>query len=146
MQVREAIEPDFTRVVELYRQLQPADPVLTNGADRRVFEQILRAPWLHLFVLEDLGRVQSTCYLNIVPNMTRAARPYGIIENVVTDSAMREKGYGKRVVSFALEFAWSVGCYKVMLQTGSRKESAHAFYRACGFSGDAKHAYIARRA
>ena len=39
--------------------------------------------------------------------------------------------------------AWAAGCYKVMLQTGSTRESTHAFYRACGFSGTDKHAYVA---
>lgn len=146
MLVRKATASDFDRLMELYRQLQPGDPVLSDGTDRRVFEQILRAPWLCLFVLEEGGRIQSTCYLNIVPNITRSARPYAIIENVVTDESVRRSGYGKRVVLHALEAAWAAGCYKVMLQTGSKRESTHAFYRSCGFSGDAKQAYIVRRA
>lgn len=146
MPVREAQEADFDRVMELYRQLQPGDPILADGKDRAVFEQIFRASWLRLFVLEDHRRIHSTCYLNIIPNMTRSARPYAIIENVVTDEAGRRKGYGKRVVTHALEAAWAEDCYKVMLLTGSTRESTHAFYRACGFSGDDKHAFIMRRA
>ena len=146
MLVREAQASDFPRVVELYRQLQPGDPVLTDGRDRAVFDQIAREPWLHLFVLEDKGRIQSTCYLNVIPNITRSARPYAIIENVVTDEMARGRGYGKRIVSNALDFAWGEGCYKVMIQTGSKRESTHAFYEACGFSRDARHAFIARHA
>lgn len=145
MQVRRAQSADFARVMELYRQLQPADPVLTDGSDRAVFEHVLRESWLNLYVLEVRGQIQSTCYLNVIPNLTRSARPYGIIENVVTDAAARRNGYGKRIIAYALETAWAAGCYKVMLQTGSQKESTHAFYSACGFSADDKHAYIARR-
>ena len=40
--------------------------------------------------------------------------------------------------------AWAAGCYKVMLMTSSRRESTHAFYRACGFSDTVKTAYLAR--
>lgn len=146
MRVRKAEAADFVRIMDLYRQLQPSDPILSDGTDRAAFDEILRSPWLSLFVLEDHGRIQSSCYLNVIPNITRAARPYAIIENVITDSAARRKGYGKRVVTHALEAAWAAGCYKVMLQTGSKREATHAFYRACGFSGDAKQAFVARRA
>jgi hypothetical protein len=37
---------------------------------------------------------------------------------------------------FALESAWKAECYKVMLQTGSKKESTHKFYASCGFVGE----------
>jgi hypothetical protein len=43
-----------------------------------------------------------------------------------------------------LQSAWDAGCYKVMLLTGSRRPSTHAFYRACGFSGDDKTGFVAR--
>jgi hypothetical protein len=42
-----------------------------------------------------------------------------------------------------LQAAWDAGCYKVMLQTGSRRESTHAFYRRCGFDPEEKTAYVA---
>lgn len=146
MRVREATEHDFSQIMALYRQLQPDDPVLTNGRDREVFLDILRAPDLHLFVLVSGDRVVSTCYLNIIPNITRSARPYAVIENVVTDEALRGRGFGKEIMKRALEFAWAKNCYKAMLQTGSKRESTHAFYRSCGFSGDEKTGYMARPA
>ncbi len=145
MEIRNAQENDFERIMELYRQLQPEDPVLADGSDHAVFRKILGSDGLYLFVLEDHGLIQSTCYLNVIPNITRSASPYGIIENVVTDESSRGRGHGKNIVRHALQTAWHGGCYKVMLQTGSKKESTHAFYRACGFSGEDKHGYVARR-
>lgn len=145
MEIRHAQEGDFAEVIGLYRQLQPDDPVLEDGRDRVAFDQIIRADGLSLLVLVDGGLMRSTCYLNVIPNITRSARPYAIIENVVTDAASRGKGYGKRIMRHALDTAWAAGCYKVMLQTGSRQESTHAFYRSCGFSGDDKQAYVVRR-
>lgn len=145
MQVRKAQRADLPRLLELYRQLQPADPPLTQEGADSAFAEILRQPWLSLFVLEEHGQIQSTCYLNVIPNITRSARPYAVIENVVTDKVSRGKGYGKRIMAHAIEQAWAAGCYKIMLQTGSSSESTHAFYRACGFSGGEKHAYIVRR-
>ncbi len=143
--IREAGPEDFPRLMELYAQLNPDDPVLDNGADREVFDEILSTRNLQLFLWEDdNGLVQATCYLNLIPNISRRASPYGIIENVVTEVNLRGQGIGKEIIRHTLQAAWDFGCYKVMLQTGSRRESTHNFYKSCGFSGDDKFAFVAR--
>ena len=143
--IREANAQDFERLLELYGQLHPDDPQLSDGTDRAAFDEILAAANLHLFVLEDdAGRVQATCYLNVIPNITRHAAPYAIIENVVTEASERNRGLGQAVIGHALQAAWTRGCYKVMLQTGSRRAATHHFYRSCGFRDDDKFAFVAR--
>ena len=141
---REAEPGDFEDVLRLYRQLQPADPVLRDGSDKAAFGQILSTPGLHLFVLEADGAVVATTYLNIIPNLTRSASPYAVIENVVVDETLRGTGLGHQIMAATLRAAWDAGCYKAMLQTGSRTPATHHFYRSCGFSPDAKTAYLAR--
>lgn len=141
---REAGPDDFEPVMRLYRQLNPDDPVLIDGSDAAAFEQILRSPGLHLFVLEADDLVIATTYLNVIPNLTRSASPYAVIENVVVDESLRGKGLGRQIMAGTLQAAWDAGCYKAMLLTGSRESSTHAFYRSCGFSADAKTAYLAR--
>ena len=143
--VRDARSGDFDVIMALYRQLQPQDPVLTDGSDRRAFDSILRSESLHLLVLEHDHRVVATAYLNVIPNITRSASPYAVIENVVVAAELRGRGFGKELMAAVLERAWQGGCYKAMLMTGSRRESNHGFYRSCGFSGDDKTAYVARR-
>jgi GNAT superfamily N-acetyltransferase len=140
---REAGPDDFEDILRLYRQLQPEDPVLHDGSDAAAFAQILGSPGLHLFVLEVDG-VVATTYLNIIPNLTRSASPYAVIENVIVEETLRGTGLGKQIMAGTLRAAWGAGCYKAMLLTGSRKPATHAFYRACGFSPDAKTAYLAR--
>ena len=131
--------------MELYAQLHPNDPVLKDGSDRLVYDEILSTRNLYLFVLDDdSGMVNATCYFNFIPNITRQASPYGIIENVVTEASLRNQGLGKKIIGHALQFAWDRGCYKVMLQTGSKRESTHNFYKACGFRSDDKFAFVAR--
>lgn len=146
LRIREATAADLSEVLRLYRQLNPEDPVLTNGKDRSVLQSILSTPGLSIFLLENDGNVVSTCYLNIIPNLTRSARPYAIIENVVTDKAVRGKGFGKAVMLHAMTVAWKSECYKVMLLTGSKTEATHAFYKSCGFFATEKTGYIARSA
>jgi GNAT superfamily N-acetyltransferase len=138
---REAGIEDFAGVARLYRQLHPKDPVV-DGAG--VFEEIVRTPGLRIFVLEEDGQIVATTYLNVIPNLTRSASPYAVIENVVVDESRRGTGLGKEIMAATLAAAWDAGCYKAMLMTGSRTPATHAFYRACGFSPDAKTAYLAR--
>lgn len=142
--IREALPEDFGAVMRLYRQLHPGDPVLDNGTDRAVFDAILATGGLTLLVLEMDGVVVATTYLNIIPNITRSASPYAVIENVVVDESVRGTGLGKQIMAATLRVAWDAGCYKAMLLTGSKTPSTHAFYRSCGFSPDAKTAYLAR--
>lgn len=142
--IREARSTDFDGVMRLYRQLHADDPVLDDGTDRTVFEQILATPSLHLLVLERDRFVVATTYLNVIPNITRSAAPYAVIENVVVDEQLRGTGLGKRIMAATLRTAWDADCYKAMLMTGSERPSTHAFYRTCGFSADPKTAFLAR--
>ena len=62
----------------------------------------------------------------------------------MVEETLRGTGLGRKIMAATLQAAWDAGCYKAMLQTGSRTPATHAFYRACGFSPDAKQAYLAR--
>ena len=134
--IRFAEEHDFEGIMNLLRQLNPDDPVINDGRDKVIFERILKQSNLRILIQEENGKIISTCYLNIIPNLTRDASPYAVIENVVTDAEFRNQGFGKKMMVFALESAWKAECYKVMLQTGSKKESTHKFYASCGFVGE----------
>jgi GNAT superfamily N-acetyltransferase len=138
---RAAGRGDFEAISRLYHQLHPDEPVLAERSD---FDRILASEHFRLCVLEVDGEVVATTYLNLIPNLTRGSRPYAVVENVVVDERRRGTGLGKQLMAGTLQAAWDAGCYKAMLMTGSKRESTHAFYRACGFSPDAKQAYLAR--
>src|ERR1700742_3146654 len=133
---RAAGPDEFDAILGLYQQLHPDDPVLTDGADAAAFAQILRSPGLHLFVLDLDGAIVATTYLNVIPNLTRSASPYAVIENVVVEKRLRGAGLGRQIMAATLQGAWDAGCYKGMLVTGCSPPATHAFYRACGFSPD----------
>jgi N-acetylglutamate synthase-like GNAT family acetyltransferase len=140
---REARREDLPAVLRLLGQLHRDESPLEPSSAGIVFDSIAGTPGLTLFVLEEDGAIVATTYLNVIPNLTRAASPYAVIENVVVDEARRGNGLGKRVMAGTLKAAWEAGCYKAMLATGSSQPATHAFYRACGFSGDEKYAYVA---
>ncbi|WP_369641824.1 GNAT family N-acetyltransferase [Acidovorax sp. A79] len=80
----------------------------------------------------------------VIPNLTRACRPYGVIENVVTDLAHRGQDWGRAVLSHALSEAWRRNCYKVMLPTGRKDEATLRFYGHVGFDRQDKQALVAK--
>jgi GNAT superfamily N-acetyltransferase len=69
---------------------------------------------VYLLVANFGGQVVASYVLTIIPNLTRGARPYGLIENVVTYREYRHQGIGSRLLGHALQVAHEKGCYKVM--------------------------------
>jgi len=63
----------------------------------------LSDPNLFYLVIEEDGKIVSSCTLAVIKNMTRSARPYGLIENVVTHLDYQKKGYGTAVLDKALK-------------------------------------------
>jgi len=142
--IRPASETDLSGLLALYGELNPADPPLDHafGADR--FKAILAHPGMTVFIgfVGEIAAASVT--LVIVPNLTRGASPYALIENVVTSSAFRRRGLAGALIAHAIAEAWSAGCYKVMLLTGSKDPATLRFYENCGFRQD-KTGYQIRR-
>jgi len=127
----------------LMRYLNPDDAVLDDLESKRVFADICSNKQLQLLVALNDQIIVGTCYLNIIPNLTRQASPYAVLENVITDPNFRRRGVGKALMHAAMDTAAEAGCYKLMLLTG-RDENVHRFYLSCGFEGDAKRAFVKR--
>ena len=145
LKFRLAIEQDYDAVVALMGQLNPDDPRLAETHGKEVFTRILRTHGLYIYLIEDSGAPVATCYLNVVPNLTRAGRSYALIENVVTDHNHRRSGVGTMLLEQVVDIAFNLDCYKVMLLSG-RGSDVHTFYERCGFEKNSKTAFIKRAA
>jgi GNAT superfamily N-acetyltransferase len=145
MIIRPLGEADLSGILELNRHLNPDDQPLPDRATvEAVWAEIVASKattCLGGFVANVLA---STATVTIIPNLTRGCRPYALVENVVTHSAHRRNGYGRAVLSAALDLAWSKGCYKVLLLTGSDDENTLRFYERTGFNPGEKRAFVAR--
>jgi GNAT superfamily N-acetyltransferase len=139
------IEPqERGQLLELYRQLNPNDSALPE--ERRVadvWREILSDPKIRCLVAEADGRIVASCTLIVVPNLTRGARPYALIENVVTHEQYRSRGIGRKLLRHALSVAWEANCYKVMLLTGRKDEATLRFYSNSGFESGVKTGFVA---
>ncbi len=145
MNSRRIIAAELPELLRLYAFLHPEDPVVdpNDTAVQLLWTQILADAHLRYYVAEEEKKIVATCTLTLIPNLTRGLRPYGLIENVVTDPNFRKKGFATAVLRFALADAWQAGCYKVMLETGSKKEETLRFYEKAGFQRGVKTGFIA---
>lgn len=60
--------------------------------------------------------------------------PFARIISLVVDARVRRRGVGAALVRFAEGWARERGAYGLMLNTNVRREEAHRFYEAMGFS------------
>ena len=129
----------------MYKHLNPDDPDL-KGTDyiNKLWEEIFSGPNRYYIVVEEDGRLASSCTLIIINNLTRSGRPFGLIENVVTNKEYRKKGYGTAILHKAVEIAKENNCYKVVLLTGRKEESVLRFYERAGFEKGIKTGFIMR--
>jgi GNAT superfamily N-acetyltransferase len=142
-QIRKATSADIPQLIMLYAELQPLDPPIDKEAAITVFEQAANCGVVY-FVADDNGRIIGSCYIAIIPNITRQCSPIGFVENVVTASDCRRRGIGRKLMNAAIEYAKEQGCYKVTLQSGIKREEAHRFYESVGFDGNSKRAFEIR--
>ena len=143
--IRRAAPSDLTGLLDLYQHLNPNDPRVPEAGAAGAWQAMLGSDLIRLIVAEEDGLLVSSCMLVIVPNLTRGARSFGVIENVVTHAAYRGRGLGRAVLAAAVEAAWQADCYKVMLATGSRQGSTWRFYEGAGFSRATKTHFEVRR-
>jgi GNAT superfamily N-acetyltransferase len=132
-------------LLDLYQHLNADEPPLPEvPVLDQVWNDFTSDPKIYCVVGEMDGRLVASCTLIIIPNLTRGAHPYGLIENVVTHPEYRKKGIGSGLLHYALQLAWERQCYKVMLLTGRKQEETLRFYEKVGFQRGLKTGFVAK--
>ena len=144
LNIRTVNRNDLPALQELYLNLHEdsVNPITSDGL--KIWEEILRMSDYHILIGEYMGQVVSSVTMVIIKNLTRDMRPYALIENVVTASEYRNKGYAGRLLKKAVEAARENNCYKIMLLSGSKNDSTLKFYKNAGFSDTEKTGFVMR--
>ena len=142
MTIREANIKDLNEILHLYLYLHEKSFPEDTEHLRNTWDSIIMDPNHHLIVCEVDGQIVASCVCVIIPNLTRNVRPYAFVENVVTHSEYRKKGYATACLQFAKQIAEEKNCYKMMLLTGSKEESTLNFYSNAGYNSSDKTAFI----
>lgn len=140
--VREAKKEDLYQILELYLYLHEESIPEQSPCLSEAWKQILEDENHHLIVNESSGKIVSSCVCVIIPNLSRKARPYAFVENVVTHKDFRRRGLASECLAYARQIAERHNCYKMMLLTGSRDQATFDFYKNAGYNNTDKTAFI----
>lgn len=140
--VREIRDTDFEGLMELYMQLHDNPMPERTPEIEGIWNRILADKDHHIIVAEIDGKIVSSCVCVIIPNLTHGQQPYAFVENVITDERYRNQGLATECLDYAKKLAENENCYKLMLLTGSKKESTLNFYRSAGYNSEDKTAFI----
>lgn len=140
--IREIKDCDFQGLMTLYTQLHNNTIPEKSQSVINLWEEILNDKNYHIIVAEEDGKIVSSCVCVIIPNLTHNQQPYALIENVITDEKYRNRGLATQCLDYAKNIALKENCYKLMLLTGSKKESTLNFYRKSGYNSEDKTAFI----
>lgn len=140
--IREIEKCELNELLELYTHLHELGVPEDTEHLKNTWNTICDDENHHIIVCEVEGKIVSSCVCVIIPNLTRDVRPYALIENVVTHSDFRGKGYATACLDYAKELAVNKNCYKMMLLTGSKTDSTLCFYKNAGYNCDDKTAFI----
>lgn len=140
--IREITDADLDGLLTLYMQLH--DNPFPEKDDRiiGIWRTVLDDPNHHIIAAVEDGKIVSSCVCVIIPNLTHGQRPYAFIENVITDEKYRGRGLATACLNYARDIAIRENCYKMMLLTGSKKDSTLSFYRRAGYNSNDKTAFI----
>lgn len=133
---------ELDKLLELYTHLHELSVPDHNENLEKTWNAICNDENHHIIVCEVDGKIVSSCVCVIVPNLTRNIRPYAFIENVVTHTDYRGKGYATACLNYAKEIAQKADCYKMMLLTGSKNDRTLNFYKKAGYNSEYKTAFI----
>lgn len=143
--VRELAFADLDGLLALYAELHPGDdPLPSRPVVERLWRGILADSaqiYVGCFVC---GTLVAACNAAVIPNLTRGARPYAVVENVVTAAAHQRRGFGSSALQELLRRCWARRCYKVMLLSSATRAQGHAFYEANGFDRSDKQGFVIR--
>lgn len=110
----------------LLKQLSSQEFIFTE----RELAALITDPSSTLFLLYAEGKIAGMLTLGTYLSPTGRK---AWIEDVVVDSSLRGKGYGKMLVEHAIEYARTLSPCTLMLTSNPTRIAANELYRASGF-------------
>jgi GNAT superfamily N-acetyltransferase len=142
LKIREVNKSDLNGLLKLYTQLHNNPMPLIDSKIEEIWNKIIADKNYHIIVGCIDEKIVTSCVVMIISNLTHNQRSYALIENVITDENHRGKGYATAILDYAKKIAISENCYKIMLLTGSKRESTLNFYKRAGYNNNDKTGFI----
>ena len=99
----------------------------------RAFEQIQSDVNQYAAIFEINGETIGCLQITFIPGLSRRGSLRGQIEGVRVSRDFREKGYGAKMIAWAIKKCRDRGCRMVQLTSDKTRENAIQFYEKLGF-------------
>ena len=103
------------------------------GSYYDAFEQIENDPNAELIVLEAENEIIGTLQLDFINGLSFQGGQLAQIEAVRVDGRHRNKGIGRALLQWAIEYARAKKCHLVQLASNNQRSDAQRFYLDLGF-------------
>ena len=134
VEIRRAVEADLIPLIELLAEMhEDDDSVPSAERAESTFRRIDSSDCRLILVAVVEGALVGTLDLFVMPNLTRGARPWAGVENIVVAASHRQRGIARSLLNTAIELARSAHCYKIQLVSHARRDAAHHLYENVGF-------------
>lgn len=91
---------------------------------------------IRLFINRD-GKEVARAYLFLMWNSLHDS-PFGLLEDVYVDEALRGQGLGSEMVNAVIAEAKALGCYKLVATSRYARPKVHELYMNLGFTDHGK--------
>jgi len=116
--------------LELLGQLTPTHNATFSEFCDRLNKMKIHNPNADIYVIEYNDKIVATGKILIEMKMHNNFTNMGHIEDVVVDSGVRGKGFGKMLMEHLQNCGKNEGCYKIILDCSAYNTK---FYEKCGF-------------
>lgn len=140
MQIRTAsAETEIARCHPVMHQLRPH--VSRESFTARVLRQIASHGYRLVYV-EAQNEVRAVAGYRVSECLAWGKHLY--VDDLVTDAGERSRGYGKALLLWLIDHAWSQGCGEFHLDSGVTRFDAHRFYLRHGMKIASHHFSLSR--
>jgi GNAT superfamily N-acetyltransferase len=115
-------DEEINRCFPVMHQLRPT--LLAEEFVSRI--KIQQAEGFQLAFLEEDGAVASVAGFRLQTLLWSGRSLY--VDDLVTDAAQRSKGHGEAMLAWLIALAREADCTTFMLDSGTHRHEAHAFY------------------
>lgn len=143
--VRLATDLDLIKLLALFEVSDVSQFVRPIEEAKRVWRETMTSDNVFVFVAPLDEVIVATCTLITAPNLLRRGRSHEFLENVMTHPSYQGRGFGKAVVTEALNYAWELNCHHVLMQSGRADPKVYGFYEGLGFKPGLRTGHVALR-
>ena len=133
--IRNASTSDIPIILELLYELgrpRPQEDKDVEEFSNIITNYLLSKPTNKIIVAEYENKVVGMASMMLLSRLNRKSLELYIPELVVQKDH-QNRGIGKKMIEFCIDFAKQYKCHRIRLESGNQRTDSHQFYKKLGF-------------